>query len=187
MFRSRIYGTGYKGSNGIGYGLVHGGSKIQENFLGTILCSQHFNWVTPDLAVGNIRAGTDLKQLLKNDIDVVVAAVPQMPLAPDTYIDYGMSLFHIPLLDIPKQDILQWFHDSCDFIQAHHESGRKVLVHCMAGISRSVSLVMAYLIRKNGWNVEETLRFVRKRRLCANPNQGFLKQLQQFYESLQKK
>jgi protein-tyrosine phosphatase len=185
MFRSRLYGTVYQGTYPGNNGFVRGGSKNQKNFSGTILCSQHFNWVTPDLAVGDIKAGKDLKQLLKNDIDVVVAAVPKMPLESDTYINHGMSLFHIPLFDIPKQDILQWFHDSCDFIQAHHESGRKVLVHCMAGISRSVSLVMAYLIRKNGWNVEETLRFVRKRRPCANPNQGFLKQLRQFYVSLQ--
>jgi len=140
-------------------------------------CNQNFNWITENLAVGNIYAGTDLKTLREHGIDVIVAATPKLPMNTDVYSKNGFSLLHVPLLDLPSQNIQQWFKLSNEFIKAHHQIGRKVLVHCMAGISRSVTLVAAYLIFHNGWSVDQTIEFIRKGRSCANPNNGFQMQL----------
>ena len=53
-------------------------------------------------------------------------------------------------------------------------------MHCQAGVSRSVSLVIAYLIRKERISYEVAYEKVRERRPVANPNKGFVKQLKQF-------
>jgi protein-tyrosine phosphatase len=45
-----------------------------------------------------------------------------------------------------------------------------VLVHCMAGVSRSASFVIAYVMRKQGKGFEQALQFVKERRAKANPN-----------------
>jgi atypical dual specificity phosphatase len=52
-----------------------------------------------------------------------------------------------------------------------------VLVHCLAGMSRSASIVCAYLLATTPMNTEETINFVRKRRRIIQPNYGFVKQL----------
>ena len=52
-----------------------------------------------------------------------------------------------------------------------------VLVHCNQGISRSASLVIAYLIMENGFTLREAFRLVKKLRPSVLPNSGFLSQL----------
>ncbi|PWN37451.1 phosphatases II [Meira miltonrushii] len=57
-----------------------------------------------------------------------------------------------------------------------------VLVHCHAGISRSVAIVLAYLMHMRKISVQDALNLVRSRRSIADPNSGFMHQLE-LYES----
>jgi len=54
-------------------------------------------------------------------------------------------------------------------------------VHCHAGVSRSASIVVAYLIKKHGWNPVQSLQFVKQRRERVKPNAGFWNQLNDYY------
>lgn len=69
--------------------------------------------------------------------------------------------------------------------QAITDKGR-IYVHCEAGCSRSPTVVIAFL-RANGYYVslQEAYDQVKKLRPCINPNQGFKRQLREFFcESL---
>mgnify|MGYP002078611109 CR=1 FL=1 len=55
-----------------------------------------------------------------------------------------------------------------------------VYVHCYAGVSRSVTIVVAYIMKYWGWNVENSISFVQAKRVVAKPNQGFMEQLKKF-------
>lgn len=46
------------------------------------------------------------------------------------------------------------------------------------GISRSASVVIAYVMKAYDWNLEKALEFVKTKRNCIKPNSGFLKQLE---------
>ena len=59
-----------------------------------------------------------------------------------------------------------------------------VLVHCGAGISRSASIIIAYLMKKNKWTTDFSLKLVQGARPNANPNLGFQKQLKEFEAEL---
>ena len=58
------------------------------------------------------------------------------------------------------------------------ESGQNVLIHCMAGISRSVSMIIYYFMKKKGVRYEDAYNYIYQRRSIAYPNHCFRKQLQ---------
>lgn len=56
----------------------------------------------------------------------------------------------------------------------------RVLVHCLAGMSRSATIVIAYLLATTPMTAEEATEFVRSKRRIVRPNYGFTKQLEQY-------
>lgn len=48
------------------------------------------------------------------------------------------------------------------------------------GISRSSTIVLAYLMKVKGWSCEKALNEVRKRRQIISPNPGFIRHLFSF-------
>lgn len=92
---------------------------------------------------------------------------------------------HLPLIDTDAQNLDQAFSLAATFITDAKISGGRVFVHCIAGISRSVSVVLAYLIQKGSdilsdgedLTLDEAFALVRYRRPQALPNIGFRKQL----------
>jgi len=61
-----------------------------------------------------------------------------------------------------------------------------VLVHCAHGVSRSASVVIAFLVRTHGLSVEEALAYTRAARPIVRPNRAFLAQLQEFAVQVQR-
>jgi len=60
------------------------------------------------------------------------------------------------------------------------ETNGSVLVHCMAGISRSSSLIIYYLMKKYAITYDKAYEFVKKARSIIQPNSGFEKQLRTY-------
>jgi len=50
---------------------------------------------------------------------------------------------------------------------------KRCLIHCSAGVSRSVTVLTAYLMHKVGWTLRQTFQYVRSKRSYAYPNLGF--------------
>lgn len=92
------------------------------------------------------------------------------------YQDVGIKYMGLNILDVPEAKISIHFHETADFIERALITGSRVLVHCMVGLSRSATIVIAYLIIKRGLSLEEAIRTVRKCREIR-PNDGFLRQL----------
>lgn len=55
-----------------------------------------------------------------------------------------------------------------------------MFVHCQAGISRSATICLAYLMRTNRVKLDEAFEFVKQRRSIISPNFSFMGQLLQF-------
>lgn len=82
--------------------------------------------------------------------------------------------------DTPDQNISQYFPVCNDFIHAARLRDGNVLIHCLAGMSRSVTVAVAYIMSVTPLSWKEALRVVRTGRSVANPNLGFQTQLQEF-------
>lgn len=86
----------------------------------------------------------------------------------------------IAILDLPNENIRSHFETCFAFMN----SANKVLVHCNAGVSRSVTIVTAYLMKHYGLRLADAFEKVRSLRPAARPNPGFLEQLQAYDKEL---
>ncbi|XP_068114096.1 dual specificity protein phosphatase 5 [Hyperolius riggenbachi] len=83
----------------------------------------------------------------------------------------------IPVEDNHTTDISSHFQEAIDFIDTVRHSGGKVLVHCEAGISRSPTICMAYLMKTKRLHLEEAFEYIKQRRSLISPNFSFMGQL----------
>lgn len=136
---------------------------------------------TGGLYLGNIHAAEDVASLKKLNIQAVLTV------AADSYIRYGKGAINhkvIPAEDFETFDLSVFFEEAADFIEENLKK-TNVLVHCLAGVSRSSSIVIAFLMRKNRWKFKQTLDFVREKRKCVFPNSSFGKQLMEFEKKVE--
>ncbi|EFB17831.1 hypothetical protein PANDA_010950, partial [Ailuropoda melanoleuca] len=99
---------------------------------------------------------------------------------------YGSSVSYlgVPAHDLPDFDIGAYFSSAADFIhRALSTPGAKVLVHCVVGVSRSATLVLAYLMLHHRLSLRQAVVTVRQHRWVF-PNRGFLHQLCQLDQQL---
>lgn len=87
---------------------------------------------------------------------------------------------YIDIRDKSNQDISQHFEATCAFIQQHLREGKRVMVHCMAGRSRSVTIVAFYLMQTYDWDAYRSLKMIKSKRSVIRPNKGFIQQLVEF-------
>ncbi|CAL1534830.1 unnamed protein product [Lymnaea stagnalis] len=87
---------------------------------------------------------------------------------------------HIFALDLYDFDLLELFPECFTFIDQARENGGAVLVHCQAGISRSATIVVAYIMQKHVISKVRALEIVAAARQFVRPNDGFQEQLQLF-------
>ena len=73
-----------------------------------------------------------------------------------------------------------FFSFSFSFPDQVRESDGKVLVHCRAGMSRSATMCIAYLIKHNHWSMDKAYEFVKSRRPQIAPNFSFMVQMIEF-------
>lgn len=99
----------------------------------------------------------------------------------------AMKKFRVPITDSETTDIGAYFDAVTRFIDDELKSGGRVLVHCVAGVSRSTTLVLAYLIRYRGYSLLDAFDLVAERRRIAWPNDGFYRQLINYERSLRNK
>ncbi|KAA3674543.1 dual specificity phosphatase 10 [Paragonimus westermani] len=139
--------------------------------------------ILPYLFIGNARDAQDrmlLRRLGITHIVNVSDSVP-MPFKGTTEFKY----LHLPASDTNQQNLRPAFDTAVAFISEARKSKGIVLVHCQAGVSRSVAVVMAYLMFKwRHFNVVRALDFIHSRRPVAEPNLHFIGQLQSFHDEL---
>ncbi|XP_032504658.1 dual specificity protein phosphatase 22 isoform X4 [Phocoena sinus] len=99
------------------------------------------------------------------------------------------ELLTIPADGLPSWTSAVWVGFKAEAVLAPGKTfQRKYSIHprvppaSLAGVSRSVTLVVAYIMTVTDFGWEDALRTVRAGRSCANPNLGFQRQLQEFEE-----
>eukprot|EP00611_Tribonema_gayanum_P030346 TRINITY_DN8408_c1_g2_i3.p3 TRINITY_DN8408_c1_g2~~TRINITY_DN8408_c1_g2_i3.p3 ORF type:complete len:223 (-),score=102.05 TRINITY_DN8408_c1_g2_i3:557-1225(-) len=83
----------------------------------------------------------------------------------------------LPVADAMDADIGAHFAEARAFIQRARRRGATCFVHCSAGMSRSATVVLSFLMAAQGMALVDALAFLRARRPQTAPNAGFMAQL----------
>lgn len=142
---------------------------------------QNVNYVGGNVFIGNSNAARDYDWLKSEGITHIVNATSEIP-------NFYSDDFHyltLGLEDDPSEDLINVLEPSYRYMSnvLRYDPHKKILVHCHAGISRSASVVIYYLMRSKNISFGDALNFLREKRPIVNPNEGYTKQLLQIENS----
>lgn len=134
------------------------------------------------LFLGNASHSEDLKSLKKYNIKYILNVTPDLPnvFERDGHIKY----LQIPITDHWSQDLAGHFPNAIKFIDEARSKGVGVLVHCLAGVSRSVTVTLAYIMFARTLSLNDAFSLVRARKPDVSPNFHFMEQLHTFERQL---
>ncbi|NXA14354.1 DS13B phosphatase, partial [Sapayoa aenigma] len=140
----------------------------------------HVDQVWPNIYLGDAWAARSKTTLQSLNITHILNAADG-PYSINTgakyYEDLQIEYYGVEAFDDPSFDLSIFFYDAANFIgKALNSSGGKVFVHCAMGVSRSATLVLAFLMIHENMTLVDALKTVGAHRdIC--PNSGFLSQL----------
>uniref|UniRef100_A0A5S6QNL5 Protein-tyrosine-phosphatase n=1 Tax=Trichuris muris TaxID=70415 RepID=A0A5S6QNL5_TRIMR len=132
--------------------------------------------ILPNLLLSSQHVALDINLLQQHRITHILNAASFV----DNRFSQNFVYKRVDIVDMPSANIKSYFEDCCRFIHEARRSGGRVLVHCNAGVSRSVSFVCAYMVKYEKFSVITALAYIREKRPIARPNPGFLKQLMDY-------
>ncbi|KAL3993769.1 Dual specificity phosphatase catalytic domain family protein [Acanthocheilonema viteae] len=141
--------------------------------------------ILPFLYLGSQQDAMNSRLLSKYGIKYVINLSVNCP-EPDILKQEG-HFMRIPVNDTYQAKLLPHFEDAFRFLDNVYERGSVALVHCLAGISRSPTLAIAYMMRRNNWTSEQAYRYVKERRPSISPNFNFMGQLLEYEARLREK
>ncbi|ELP83927.1 dual specificity protein phosphatase, putative [Entamoeba invadens IP1] len=130
------------------------------------------------LFLGNYPNALNKTFLKECGITHILSVAPYQPMYPGVF-TYKV----VNVMDNTTENIAAVFDECFDFIEKGMEAGG-VLVHCFAGVSRSATIVIAFLMKKNRWSLKKATNFVRNCRPIIAPNPAFQQQLEVFGKSI---
>ncbi|RMB90915.1 hypothetical protein DUI87_32513 [Hirundo rustica rustica] len=136
----------------------------------------HADEVWPGLYLGDQDIASNRRELLQLRITHVLnASHCRWRGGAEFYQGTGIRYLGIEAHDSPSFDMSPYFYPAADFIHQALNEGR-ILVHCAVGVSRSATLVLAYLMIRHHMPLVEAIKTVKDHRGII-PNRGFLRQL----------
>ncbi|XP_026880061.1 dual specificity protein phosphatase 16 [Electrophorus electricus] len=137
--------------------------------------------ILPHLYLGCQRDVLNRDLMQQNDIAYVLNAsntCPKPDFIPESH------FLRVPVNDSFCEKILPWLDNSVEFIEKAKACNARVLVHCLAGISRSATIAIAYIMKRMDMSLDEAYRFVKEKRPTISPNFNFLGQLLDFEKKI---
>lgn len=130
--------------------------------------------------IGGESNARNLEELSSEHIRHIINVTSHVPL----YHSDQFKYCHIPADDTQKQNLLEYFDQAYTFICNAIENNEKILVHCVAGISRSPAIVISFLMRYAHMNMNDAYELVKTKRSIVSPNLNFMGQLLQYEKKL---
>jgi protein-tyrosine phosphatase len=132
--------------------------------------------IIENLYLGDIEASQNINTLKENNIKNIIN------LSNNNYTKFEeINYYDINIEDKCDVKISKYFDYCIDIINKSKKENKNILVHCLCGVSRSVSIIIAYLIN-SGYTLKDALLYVKQKRekQYTQPNIGFFKELMKY-------
>uniref|UniRef100_A0A1I8AD81 protein-tyrosine-phosphatase n=1 Tax=Steinernema glaseri TaxID=37863 RepID=A0A1I8AD81_9BILA len=138
--------------------------------------------ILPYLYLGNADTAANRQKLDAHGIRFIVNVTSN--LANTFEEDSRFHYLKIAVDDTCSHNLAAHFDEAIQFIDEARAKGSAVLVHCLAGISRSVTICLAYLMHTMHSSLEDAFDLLLKRNGMIAPNFHFMGQLTDFERQL---
>jgi len=130
------------------------------------------------LGQGRVTAYADILSHLGITHIVSIGRTPHQAVIMGPFVKFEL----IDAPDIEDENLAAHFPSIFNFMRQALKEGGTIFVHCEMGISRSPTVVIAFL-RADGYfdSLQEAYDYVKQQRPWINPNTGFKRQLQKFF------
>ena len=155
-------------------------SHLYKIHVKNVHLSQILSW----LYLGSFANACDLDELKRNNIKYILNCAVECK---NENLPSDIKELHLKLVDEPEFDITKHFKQTNDFINKVRTAGGNLLVHCKVGLSRSPTVIIAYLIKYYEFTADSAINFIKRKRPQIIPNQGFIKQLYEYEKQFEKK
>ena len=134
------------------------------------------DWITENIALGD---WMDAEKLPHSGITRV------LNMAKEVSIRHELPALHMHILDGVEMQT-NVLEKAREFL-GEADDDDKTLVHCVAGVSRSPSIVAMHLALKHGRTFDEALAFVKSKRSVVDPDAAVMRSVRRFVKSKQGK
>jgi len=125
--------------------------------------------------IGNLDVAKNLEWLKKN-----VEAIVNVSEDIENFYPRHFAYLRIPVNDSPNTKIIKFFDCANQFIREKVKNGGSVLVHCQKGDSRSVTIILCYLLKYHNISLKEAIDLLQTKGISHILNKGFVNQLSIF-------
>lgn len=150
------------------------------------LRERFFSEITQTLYLGARPNEERVQELKAAGITHVVSCLPEADRSGMAFLTQDFRHLFLSVHDGIHQDITGRFSEFFEFAAAADGgTDAKLFVHCEVGVSRSATLVTAWLMKTEGLTFFDAVSQVRSKRFQVLPNIGFASQLQRLEHELQ--
>ena len=138
---------------------------------------RHFSRLDDALAVGSYPAGPEtVSALADSGIQAVLNLQSDQDLHARgldwnrmwmSYTSASIRVARVPIMDFDVKDLARKLDEAVEALTTFVEAGRVTYVHCNAGLNRSPTTVIGFLVRQRGMSVEDAARWVQERHECV--------------------
>ena len=131
--------------------------------------------ISQGIYLGDMTDAVDKQHLFRNGITATlnVASIGHH------YTHDGILVSHIPLVDGPGNELWE-LEGAILALQQLRQEGHTVLVHCLAGVSRSPTVIACYMAISLGCTFEEAINFIQKVRSIVDPHKALIELAHKF-------
>ena len=150
--------------------------------------------ITDNIYTSGYLVAKDIPFLIKNNFTHVINCsrgssmeTPNDEIIKSQNYEKSPCIKYLPIFlrDDPGADIIQCFFQAIDFIESdNNKANKKILIHCIEGISRAPAIIAGYLIWKNNLTTEKAIELIKYKRNCIDINLGFIIQLHKWQNYL---
>lgn len=122
------------------------------------------------LYVGNKNDCNNREWLDSNEINHIINLTDDIP----NHFDGDLNYLSLPIDDKNSNDIKEKLRVAIDYIDNTKDNGNKILVHCDLGVSKSIYIIVGYIMKTQGRDANMAYQMVKEKRDIANININLL-------------